>query len=397
MDFARARARLHRLTAADRGELAGSPDYTGIAPDPSRAHAYALDALGNWSGYERDEDGSPVIDQTRTHNLVNEIDAVTGSGASDWIDPAYDAAGNMIEAPAPGDEDGTRHWYVWDAWNRLVAVWEDDGDGTPEITGETPADTLLAEYRYDGLHRRIVELVPKGSDWDRTDYYYNAQWQVLEERFNADQADPDVPAADPKCQYVWDPRYIDAAVLRWRDENDDGDFLDAEETLYYTQDANSGVTALVNPADGGVEERYVYDPYGEVTVYSGDWLTERDESSFANEVLFSGYRYSPESGLYDVRRRPYHPTLGRWLSRDPSGQSIGPGSTRSIRQANRRARRGVIAQLGNVGPHTGDVVIEYADGMNLQEYVRSNPIVLADAFGLEALGLDLADSLLVKS
>jgi len=41
-----------------------------------------------------------------------------------------------------------------------------------------------------------------------------------------------------------------------------------DEHLYYCQDANFNVTALVDGYDGAVVERYVYDPYGNVTVYN---------------------------------------------------------------------------------------------------------------------------------
>jgi RHS repeat-associated protein len=43
----------------------------------------------------------------------------------------------------------------------------------------------------------------------------------------------------------------------------------------------------------------------------------RTGSSYGWDVLFAGYRYDAESGLYHVRNRAYHPGLGRWLSRDP--------------------------------------------------------------------------------
>ncbi|MFO8014309.1 MAG: RHS repeat-associated core domain-containing protein [Phycisphaerae bacterium] len=186
------------------------------------------------------------------------------------------------------------------------------------------------------------------------DYYYNTGWQILEVRRNAD--------TDPYKQYVWDLRYIDAPVLRWRDGNTDGDLDDeGDDTLYYTNDANMNVTALVRRGDGTVLERYAYDPYGEVTVLNGadgvdpdttaggddeEWTTDADGvSDVANEVLFCGYRFDPETALNHVRYRMYHPTLGRWLQRDPIG---------------------------------------YADGMGLNEYGQSVPASRIDPSGLRA-------------
>lgn len=69
------------------------------------------------------------------------------------------------------------------------------------------------------------------------------------------------------AQYVWDLRYIDAPVLRWRDA--DARAANAlEETLYYCNDANMNVTALV-ATDGDAVERYSYDPYGGVMRHNG--------------------------------------------------------------------------------------------------------------------------------
>jgi len=202
-------------------------------------------------------------------------------------------------------------------------VWQDDGDGTKEITGEDPDDTLIAEYRYDALNRRIAKIVPNGENWDRTDYYYTPAGQVAEERFAANQANKETLAVPRKYQYVWDIRYIHAAVLRDEDTDADNDCTDAggSERLYYTQDANFNVTSLVE-TDGDVIERYVYDPYGKRTIYDDDWS---DEISWANskknEILFTGHRLDDESGLYSVRHRYYDPPLGRWPSRDPCGSA----------------------------------------------------------------------------
>jgi hypothetical protein len=121
-------------------------------------------------------------------------------------------------------------------------------------------DAPVAEYRYDGLRRRIRKIVEGQAQYD---YYYNESWQVLEVRKDSDP--------DPYEQYVWDVRYIDAPVLRWRDGNTDGDLEDeGDDTLYYCNDANMNVTALVNTS-GTVVERYLYDPYGKPTITDASW------------------------------------------------------------------------------------------------------------------------------
>jgi RHS repeat-associated protein len=100
---------------------------------------------------------------------------------------------------------------------------------------------------------------------------------------------------------------------------------------------------------GQVLERYLYDPYGKVTFLKADWSLQEGEvhadgtaSAYANELLFTGHRLDPESGLYITLHRHYHPTLGRWMQRDPQG---------------------------------------YVDGMGLYEYCGSRPLIMVDPFG----------------
>ena len=97
-----------------------------------------------------------------------------------------------------------------------------------------------------------------------------------------------------------------------------------DERLFYSQDANFNVTALVE-ADGDVAERYDYDAYGRVTVLEPtDWSKDSDnQSDYGNDILYCGYRHDPETGLYHVRHRMYHVTLGRWMQRDPVGYADG--------------------------------------------------------------------------
>ncbi|MCG3180926.1 MAG: hypothetical protein BIFFINMI_03291 [Phycisphaerae bacterium] len=344
---------LDRLADSKRGHLAGTyPSYTGIANTPADQQTWTLDQLGNWGGLVVKATGATTLDQSRTNNPVNEITDIAGNnGTPTWVTPAYDAAGNMTYGPKPGDEATATSALlcVWDGWNRLVKVYKDDGTGdgnagalvTDPDEGQT-ADSLVAEYQYDGRGYRIAKIVPNGEDWDRTDYYYNESWQCLEERFAAATADKTAVATAPKVQWLWDIRYIDAPVCRWRDEDDDGDFTDSGEELYYCNHANMNVSALVN-ASGSVVERYVYGPYGRTTIYDGTWTNTRSTSNYHNEILYCGYRFDPETGLNYVRARYYAVSLGSWINRDPLG---------------------------------------YISGSDLYQYVRSRPTTAIDPLGL---------------
>ena len=91
---------------------------------------------------------------------------------------------------------------------------------------------------------------------------------------------------------LWSPRYIDAPVLR--DKNTDNDGLCDDERVDYLGDANFNVTTLVNTG-GDALERYVYSPYGVLTIYDATWANLRSTSSYANAV----YLHRPAVGRGD--------------------------------------------------------------------------------------------------
>ena len=295
---------LQRLATSQRGTLTGGPPYTGISGTPVKEEDWTLDALGNWPGYVKKSAGVTDLNQTRLHNKVNEIDnndnhADTPVGSivgGSWVLPVQDAAGNMTSGPKPGAET-TRIHMKYDAWNRMVEVRNDSG-GDP--------GSLIITCRYDGLTRRIQKIVA-GSPDVTYDYYYNEGRQVLETRKNS--------STNPLEQFVWDIRYVHSPVLRWRDSDTDGQNI---ETLYYTNDANFNTTALVDTG-GNIVERTAYDPYGKVTFYDGSWANPSSTSAYSNDILFTGHRLDAETGLYYGGARYYHPTLGLWPTRDPSG------------------------------------------------------------------------------
>jgi len=159
------------------------------------------------------------------------------------VTAAHNAAGNMSRAPRPGQESMPAEALltVYDAWNRAVKVFK---DANTNGSLDTETDAPVAEYRYDGLGRRIQKTV-EGSPDVTYDYYYNEGRQVLEVWKNG-QDD------HPLEQYVWDGRYVHSPCLRWRDGNCDGDLTggsgEGDSTLYYCNDANFNVTALVDAA-----------------------------------------------------------------------------------------------------------------------------------------------------
>jgi len=52
----------------------------------------------------------------------------------------------------------------------------------------------------------------------------------------------------------------------------------------------------------------------------GDFFADANNTTdWDNEILYCGYRLDAETGLYHIRFRMYHPTLGRRAQRDVLG------------------------------------------------------------------------------
>jgi RHS repeat-associated protein len=226
------------------------------------------DAAGNWESVSTN-----MMPESRTHNRQNELTAVG------LASPTYDANGNQTT-------DLASRAFTYDAWNRVKSA-----------AGKT--------YELDGLGRRIEET----SGGTTTDFYHTAAWQVVEERVDG----------TPRRQYVWSPVYVDALVLSDRDADSNGTL---EERLWVAQDANYNVTAVFDNS-GNVVERYVYDPYGSVTIYDAAYANTRASSDVAWTHLFQGLAWDPATGKYHARNRDYDPVQGRWTSNDPIGFAAG--------------------------------------------------------------------------
>ncbi|AQT67438.1 Cell wall-associated polypeptide CWBP200 [Anaerohalosphaera lusitana] len=197
---------------------------------------------------------------------------------------------------------------------------------------------ILCKFDYDALGRRIRRI--KHDISETRLYYYNDNWQVLEEYECVS-----LHGTTMVNRYVYG-NYIDE-VLR----KDDG-----TDAYYYSQDHLYSPVALLD-TNGTVVERYEYNAYGKATVYTdkgtdGTWLTADDTTStisaLDNEYTFTGRRldslHANQLPLMYYRHRYYDPQMGRFLTRDPLGY--------------------------------------YLDGLNLFEYTKSLPLNRLDPSGL---------------
>ncbi len=172
-----------------------------------------------------------------------------------------------------------------------------------------------------------------------THYYYDKQ-NVVEEYDGPGSSDNLV------ASYVFGPR-IDEIVMM--DRNAGGDM----SWFYHHDLLGSVVNVTDNAGTPNVAERYIYDVFGNVTIYAPDGSTTRNNT--ANPYLYASRRYdqfdSTDStkGHYHYRARTYDARAGRFLTRDPL----------------LRSPRAVIGE-----------------GANLYAYAGNNPANAVDPYGL---------------
>ena len=291
----------------------GSPACTGggsitapiTLPNTDANRTYNLDGLGNWkTSVYTPVGGSQTADQ-RNHNYVNEITQSVTNNLSP-VTFVYDGASGASNGNLTND--GT-FYYQYDAINRPIAITTVHGQ-------------LVGTYVYDALNRRVRKTVTNGGLTGNvpngtTDYIYMGN-QVMEESSTSNT---------PIRQFVWGT-YIDECIQLTTLATLGPQSLPAG-TYYLLQDLLYRAVALTN-ASGSITEAYDTDAYGNSIIFTGPgadgiWFTDDDvQSSYgANEIIFCGYRYDPESELYYVRNRTYSPALGRWIQRDPIGDAGG--------------------------------------------------------------------------
>jgi YD repeat-containing protein len=262
---------LYQLKRLQRGQL--NTDKTGITETLTWEEDYTFDPSGNWNNYLTKVSGTTNLNQDRTHNKANEILAIDGS--SSLIQ--QDAAGNISKTPQSGDWSKA-YKLAYDAWNRPVKVMS--------------GPSTVATYAYDGSSRRTTKII----EGETRHYYYTPQWQMMEERVGG--------SSSADRQFVWGLRQMDDLVLR-----------DQGTQRMYAMHDYFNCTTIVDTT-GTARERYGYNGFAQARFMTPTFGIQTG-SSYGWENLFANYRSDSETGFYQGRHRYQHPSLGRWLTRDP--------------------------------------------------------------------------------
>lgn len=242
---------------------------TGLATSQYSNFAYTTTAENFISAITETSDSAAVYPstggQTASYNNVNALTNLSGQAFT------YDANGNLLS-------DGQRN-YTWDADNRLVGITY------PGQSGKATA------FAYDGLSRRTaITSTPAGGGSAVTTSYI---W-----------------CGSRLCQ----ARNASNAVTR--SDYAEGEFVPGSpaQPYYYGADQIGSVRRVFISTSNA--PAYRYDPYGNAL----------QATAPLTDFGYAGMFYNADSGLYLTQYRAYNPVIGRWLSRDPSGESTDAAS-----------------------------------------------------------------------
>ncbi len=326
---------------------------------------YAVDLLNRYT--QRDVPGYAEI-VGRSESTVVQVNGVTASREGDFYHRQVSASNataatqldvGVLEIPGDlterqlffagdpeefeYDEDGNMTadgvWtYEWDGENRLKAMQMRPGIAEVRLAGTDP--WIRLEFEYDWGGRRIVKRYLTATEeqvtnegggvftilWDRPlrqNFVYDG-WLLSASYRTKD--DGEYLSVDQS--YAWGPDLSDSyggaggigGLAIYTDDLADSDGGTYIGPMFPTYDGNGNVVALYRLAPSSLTvqaaARYEYGPFGEALGLTG-------EQAHRFGVRWSTKFTDAETGLVYYGYRYYHPSLGRWISRDPIEEAGG--------------------------------------------------------------------------
>jgi RHS repeat-associated protein len=232
----------------------------------TNAYGYAYDAIGNRLAVTNNAEAF-----TYTANALNQY---TNSTAGSVVMPRYDLDGNLTNYNG---------WsFAWDGENRLIKT----------VNGST-----VVSNQYDYMSRRVAKTV--GST---THQFLYDDWNLARETTSTGLTNV----------YVWGMDLSGSL----QGEGGIGGLLAVVrngQTYHPVADANGNITDYV-ATNGAVVAHYEFDAFGNTVAQSGALA-----DAFA--YRFSTKYTDVETGLVCYGFRYYSPELGRWVSREPIGET----------------------------------------------------------------------------
>ena len=230
-------------------------------------------------GYnERSEVTGAIVSNIAAEYGYDEIGnstSFTANSLNQYSQFQYDSDGNLLS-------DGV-YAFVYDSHNRLKTV--------------SSNGVLLVTNYYDVKSRRVKKVTPTST----TTFFYD-DWNLIEERIVYTNGTAST------IKYYWGKDL--SGSLQGAGGVGGLLYLTVDGVIYIPcYDNNGNITKYID-ANGNTVAQYTYNAFGNLISKSGslaDFFRHR----------FSTKYFDIESGLYYYGYRFYHPTLMRWLNRDP--------------------------------------------------------------------------------
>jgi len=281
------------------------------------SYTYTYDAAHNQTSKTETINGVQKGTTTYSYDSLNRLLAVSEpSGKTTTY--AYDAAGNRYTETVVVNSVTTVKTYAYNGQNRLTGIQEKtgvvtqmtwaygyDNNGnllsttatvyingvpqTPVVTTNTYdawnqlAETITTGYTVENTYNGEGLRVAKEVNGVKTRYFYEYTNVVLE-------------TGDSGAETA---RNIYGTNLVKR-------IIGTEEYNYF-YNGHADVTALVNASTGAIAASYYYNAFGVVLESTG---------TTNNSILYAGYQYDKETGLYYLNARMYDPATARFLQED---------------------------------------------------------------------------------
>ena len=283
--------------------------------------------------WTRDPAGNPLAEirsgtapVSKTFQYDN-MDRLTGvcfqagacpGGTDPFIRWTYDGVGNRLTEQRPAGI--TTHSY--DQMDRLLSA------GSTSYTYDRNGNQLTAggrSFAWD-LANRLQTTTASGTTWT---YSYDGDGKRLQARTGNGNSQ--------KTNYLWDVTAGLPALVLERSGNNSLQrrYINGHQPIFMSTSSSNafyyhadplGSIRDVTDTNGAAQLTYDYEPYGTIRTQTG---------TLDNRLTFTGQYQDPIS-LYHLRARQYDPGIGRFLSLDSAGQTIGGGAITAYGYAGNR-------------------------------------------------------------
>jgi RHS repeat-associated protein len=290
------------------------------------AYAYTYDAAHNLLT-KTDSRGTT----TYTYDVLNRLASVTEPSGK-VTTYTYDESGNRLTQTVVGtDTNITTTTYSYNTLNRLTGTVTTLTDGNTLVT----VTTEEVEYEYDFNGNQLTKKstayiggIEQEQVTDLTNLYdlFNQLIQTItsdgitvSNTYNGDglrvgKSVRTSPTEETLTRYLYEYQRVVLEVNSLGDQTGRNvygiNLLTRQvggDILIYMYNGHADVTALLSTTTGEFVATYYYDAFGNILDQTG---------TASNNILYAGYQYDTETGLYYLNARMYDPVTARFMQED---------------------------------------------------------------------------------